>query len=355
MMQRSLLTTVVLALSLGFALATDHTEVRTGMNHHRDLDKQVFKKQAARGNAGATSELVMEDSSPMLPRIMLPMQIGSQGATANVYLAGLSSGCLVASGAYDPSKSSTAKDSHVPFNQGPSGPVYQGKIWTDTIKVAGLSARNVSIGSFPQKDGFGMCGIAWNSDNSFLGSRYRSFFFDMQDSGVLQPPNFSIQYSVHEKSTISFGSAVPAVGGHWYASDPEAPGFWTLQSKIASIASYMIIDPSATSIFGNSEDIQALFDYYGVGKNTFRDEDGLLMATFPCDQPPKVVIRVGELDVPLTKEVMAFGKDAKGNCVMPMVGDDNNQYPISLGSPFLASIKSIVFNIETHAMQIVPL
>ncbi|KAE8220448.1 hypothetical protein CF319_g6025 [Tilletia indica] len=354
-MQRSLLTTIFLALSLGFVLATDHAEILDGMNQHRDLDKQSSKKQPARGNGGATVKLLMEDNSPMVPRIMLPMQIGSQGATANVYLAGLNSDCIIATSAYDPSKSSTANDSHLAFNQGPGGPVYEGKIWTDTIKVAGLSARNVSIGSFPQKDGFGMCGIAWNSDNSFLGPDQKSFLKNMRKSGVLQPPTFSIQYSLHGKSTASFGSAVPAVRGRWHASDPQAPGFWTLQSKIASIASYMIIDPSATSILGSTQDIQALFDHYGVGKNTFRDKDGFLMATFPCDRPPKVVIRVGRLNIPLTKEVMAFGKDAKGKCVMPMVGDDNSQYPISLGSPFLASIKSIVFNIETRSMHIVPL
>ncbi|KAE8233905.1 hypothetical protein CF326_g1064 [Tilletia indica] len=355
-MQRSLLTNVVLALSLGFALATDHAESRGGMSQHRGLDKKGFKKQAARGNAGATVELLKEDDHPMLPRVMLPMQIGSQGATANVYLAGLSSNCLIATGAYDPSKSGTAKDSHVEFDDGPSGPLNpKGEIWTDTIKVAGLSARNVPIGSIYQQDGFGMCGIAWNSDSSFLGPGYNSFLFNMQKSGVLQPPIFSIQYSIHGKATASFGSAVPKVGGHWYPSDPQAPGFWTLQSQIANISSYMIIDPSATGILGNSEDIQALFDHYGVGNNTFRDEDGSLMATYPCNNPPKVVIRVGKLNVPLTKEVMAFGKDAKGNCVMPLVGGDDIQYPISLGSPFLASIKSIVFNIETHAMHIVPL
>ncbi|KAE8220447.1 hypothetical protein CF319_g6024 [Tilletia indica] len=354
MIQRSLLTTVVLALSLGFALATDHAEVRVGMNHHRGLDKQAFKRQVARGNGGATVEL-LKDDSPELPRLMLPIQIGSQGATANVYLAGLNSGCLIATGAYDPSKSSTAKDTHVAFNQSPSGPIEQGEIWTDTVKVAGLSARNVSIGSIPQNDGFGMCGIAWNSDSSFLGSDYKSFLFNMQESGILNPPNFSIQYSVHGKSTISFGSAVPAVGGHWHASDPEGPGLWTLQSKIGSIAGYMIVDPSSPAILGSTQDIQAVFDHYGVGKNTFRDENGLLRATFPCDKPPKVVIRVGELDVPLTREVMAVAKDAKGNCVMPISGADDIQYPITLGNPFLASIKSIVFNIETHAMHIVPL
>ncbi|KAE8203355.1 hypothetical protein CF327_g7780 [Tilletia walkeri] len=355
MPQRSLFTTVVLALSLGSVLATHQAEIRGGMNQHRGLDTQAFKKQVARGNTGATANLVMEDHSPMLPRITLPIQLGSQGQTANVYLAGMNADCVLSTGSYDPSKSSTAHNSHAAFDNGLGGPA-KGEIWTDNIKVAGLSVQTVSLGSLDSVYSSGQCGIAWSDPtNSFFGDGYQSFLYSMKKSGVLQPPNFSIQYSLHGQSTIAFGSAVPSVSGSWIPSDPEAPGYWTIQSKIASVASYMIVDPSAFVILGNTQDIQEIFDHYGVGKNTFRDEYGYLGATFPCNNPPKVVINVGGLDVPLTKEVMTFGKDAKGNCLMPLQGGDDYQSPVTLGSPFLASIKSIVFNIDTHAMHIVPL
>ncbi|KAE8217549.1 hypothetical protein CF319_g8386 [Tilletia indica] len=354
MLQRSLLTTVVLALSLGSVLATDHAEIRGGMHQHRGLDTQAFKK-VTRANTGATANLVMEDQRPMLPRITLPIQFGSQGETVNVYLAGMNADCVISTGSNDPSKSSTAQDSHAAFDNALGGPA-KGEIWTDNIKVAGLSVQNVSLGSLNTQSSFGQCGIAWsNPTNSYFGGGYESFLYSMKKAGVLQPPTFSIQYSLHGQSTIAFGSAVPAVGGSWIPSDPEAPGYWTIQSKIADLAGYMIVDPSSYSIFGNTEDIQDIFDYYGVGKNTFRDKYGSLAATFPCNNPPNVVINVGGLDVPLTKEVMTFGKDAKGNCVMPFQGSDDYQSLITLGSPFLASIKSIVFNIDTHAMHIVPL
>ncbi|KAE8217910.1 hypothetical protein CF326_g9303, partial [Tilletia indica] len=219
MLQRSLLTTVFLALSLGSVLATDHAEIRGGMNQHRGLDTQAFKK-ATRANTGATANLVMEDQRPMLPRITLPIQFGSQGETANVYLPGTNANCVLSTAAYNPSNSSTASDSHVAFDNVFGGPP-KGEIWTDNIKVASFSVKNVPLGSLNSQSSFGQCGIAWSAaGNSYFGDGYESFLYGMKKAGVLQPPNFSIQYSLHGQSTIAFGSAVPAVSGSWIPSDP---------------------------------------------------------------------------------------------------------------------------------------
>ncbi|KAK0521447.1 hypothetical protein OC842_006779 [Tilletia horrida] len=310
--------------------------------------------------AGATVELKLEDHSPMLPRLMLPMQLGSRDVEVDMYIAGANRDCIVFGGPYDPTQSSSAVSYNTSFLNELGGP-RRGQLWSDTVRLSSMTAKNVTVGFVPRGSGGGQCGIAWQAPGaSFFGydDAYSAYLDDLREDGAMSPGRFSIQYQLGGASTMSFGSAVtdPKGSGEWIAADPQAPGFWSVPGALGdSESTFLVVDPSAYSIYGKTGDLMPVIHQLGLANSTFRDEDNLLSATYPCDKAPEVTITVGNVKIPLTKEVMTFGKDAKGDCVLPFKGNDNLQYPSFLGSPFLASIKSIIFDMDTRSLSVVPL
>ncbi|KAK0521908.1 hypothetical protein OC834_006482 [Tilletia horrida] len=279
----------------------------------------------------------------MLPRVLMPIQFGSQNVQLYTYIAGLNPDCI-AFGTYDPSKSTSAiRYPDIFVNEFGVGP-RKGHIYSETAYVAGVPVMNVTLGYVPASSSDpSMCGIAWpHPGASFIGDAYDPWLETAMDYGAMYPSWFSIQYRLGGVSTMSFGASIPEVPSpaSWVTSDPDAPGFWSLPGSIGGISSYLIVDPSASTIFGSTKDITAIIKSLGLEHSAFRDEDNLI---------------IGTAKVPISKEVMTFGKDAKGNCILPMRGSDDEKYPPSLGSPFLASLKSIVFDYEARAVSVIPL
>ncbi|KAK0517913.1 hypothetical protein OC835_008011, partial [Tilletia horrida] len=259
---------------------------------------------------------------------------------------------------YDPSKSTSAVRYPDIFINTLGGP-RKGQIYSETAHVAGVAVKNVTLGYAPTTGSYpSMCGIAWSHPGaSFIGDNHDPWLKTAMDSGVMSPGRFSIQYQLGGTATMSFGSAVPKVpdSASWITSDPEAPGFWSLPGAIGNYKNYLIVDPSAIAINGHIKDVMEIMKDLGLQNSTFRDEDNWLSATFPCSNPPELVITVGNVKVPISKEVMTFGKDSKGQCVLPVQGSDDAQYPLTLGSPFLASLKNIVFDYDKRAVSVTPL
>ncbi|KAK0518813.1 hypothetical protein OC834_007594, partial [Tilletia horrida] len=95
-------------------LATHDARVaRRDIHEARGLTKRC-KSQPRDGSGSASSaplggsvHLSLEDQKPMVPRVMMPIQFGSENVTLYTYLAGLNPDCI-AFNKYDPSKSTSA-------------------------------------------------------------------------------------------------------------------------------------------------------------------------------------------------------------------------------------------------------
>ncbi|KAK0521865.1 hypothetical protein OC835_006756 [Tilletia horrida] len=303
-------------------------------------------------------ELVLEDNGKeSLPRLMLPVQVGSTGATVNTYLSGGNSDCIFSTASFDPTNSTTAIGRQRVFRN-PYGGSSSGDLLADTLETGGISISNYTMGSIKGPNRFGVCGIRWLKEGatSLFGrsAAYRSFVYPYKSSGAIVRATFGLALDLNGASTFSLGTSLHEVASdHWVRVDTEAPGSWSMHGAIAGVADYMTINPAMTSIMVSPEQATEIMHSIGVVPVVDSNED--VIATYLCTQPPSIVVTIGNVNVSLTRTVLTYAKDKDGRCILPITGTKGYNDIPTLGTSLIASLKELVFDYDELALGIVPL
>ncbi|KAL9939991.1 hypothetical protein V8E36_000696 [Tilletia maclaganii] len=121
------------------------------------------------------------------------------------------------------------------------------------------------------------------------------------------------------------------------SSAPRYQNLWALRGTINGHAGTMILDTGSSFIVMPMRLAVTLFSDLGL-----RSEDSgtSLAATYRCDDPPKINIRIGSTSVRLHDSSVQFGAEDNGWCAISIIGVE--QADITLGKPFFENVYTAI-------------
>ncbi|WFC93564.1 cathepsin D [Malassezia brasiliensis] len=258
-------------------------------------------------------------------------------------------------GAYNPKKSSTAKNTWSTFSASyGDGTQARGLVYTDNFEIAGLKAKDVAIGhSFTkfiedQEPAQGIAGMAFPSIQTFP-KKYKPFFESLKEQKAVKSGVFQFTLKAGQGSTLTLGGIDSSKykGDITYVDVDPSQGFWLTDAKVNGQSIKAIIDSGSTVITGPTAQVRSIVQKIN-GMSAF-NQDGTLMYTYDCNATPNVTISVGGTGFKLSKSQLSFGR-TNGQCVLPIVGQDG--LPMNawiVGDTFFQSV-SIIFDTDKNRM-----
>ncbi|SPO19701.1 related to pepsin precursor (aspartate protease) [Ustilago trichophora] len=294
-------------------------EKNTGKVHpsKRDLPEHLAKR--ATGSVGLTDQQNGELWTGT-------MAYGTPAQSFSIDFDTGSSDTLVNPGAYTPSASSTSRTSGDTFSTSyGDGTTASGTIYTDTVRIGGLSATNTAIGVSNQQfidsseGSSGISGMAFPQLAAF-GSKYLPYFFRLKQAGAVSSGVFQFDLRTSGSSLFLGGtnsakySTTPQ-----YVSVDSSNGFWQVPATVNGQSIQSIVDTGTTIIVAPTSQAQTLFNSLGLPTFT---QDGSTYAYYNCNSPPKVTFKYGSYTKTLSAATTSFGTTNSGQCVLSVAGSD---------------------------------
>ncbi|WFD29224.1 cathepsin D [Malassezia sp. CBS 17886] len=252
--------------------------------------------------------------------------------------------------AYDPKKSDTSKDTNEHFKTGyADGTKGEGKIYTDTLQIGGMSAKNVAIGRVDQQfistegGNQGISGMSFPSLATFPKD-YPPFFASLIKQKTVTEPVFQFTLKAGSGSSLHLGGIdkSKAKGDFSYTSVDPSQGFWATKATVNGQQITAIIDTGSTIISGPTDQVRQLFSKV-KGVTPFQSQ-GQLLGAFDCSETPSVIFEIAGKKIKLGREQTRYGTVDGGKCVFTVSGMDG--IPLNgwiLGDSFL-QMQTVAFD-----------
>jgi predicted aspartyl protease len=301
----------------------DAFKARTGHQHHLrkkttssplSFLKKFKSSSKATTGAGTGSDPLTDESEELWHG---PITLGGQ--TIQVDFDTGSSDIILNNSAYKPG--ATATDTKNTFSTAyGDGTTASGKVYLDTLEIAGLSANNCAIGlastnylSTSENDS-GIAGMAYPS----LAQLKQPPFFDtLMNAGVLQQNVFTFTLS-DTGSALYLGGIPDSVTDPIYAPVDSSQGFWGVTGSINGTSTAAILDTGTTLIVCPVAYATALFKKLGLKTTT---ESGSIYAMYDSANPPSITVTVGSFSQVLSSATMSLGTQ-DGQEVLSIIGSD---------------------------------
>ena len=267
---------------------------------------------------------------------------------------------IVNHGAYDPSKSNTAVNTHKHFKQSyGDGTHGDGTVYRDSLKLGDATAKSVSVGLTnqqmidPSHTG-GNQGIAGMSFTSISG-------FRAQDKNAMSiyealRKSHSIPHNVYQFTLTTGDGSQLHVGGVdkskissdvTYVNVNPDQGFWVTSAKISGVGFRAVIDSGTTIIIGVHDQVKQLFKKID-GVEPLQKGD-MLYGVYDCDRDLGIALNIGGKDFRIPKEVQKLGGAGDGRCILSIAGA-SHQLPLNawIVGDTLFRGHSIIFDVDNH-------
>ena len=249
---------------------------------------------------------------------------------------------------YDPSSSSTAKDLDTPFEAGYGSAHAAGKVYTDTIAMGGIEAKDVwiSVSDDPfltmNRDA-GLIGLSWPVLSS-LYSRETTFYEAFKQQKRLRRNVYQFTLKSHATSHLDVGHVnrlrfLGILG--WVSVNPD-DGYWKTDVNINGNDYTGIIDTGTTLIVASNEKMKSLLSKLD-GVTLKQDDEGNYQGWYDCKKPPKISFHVGGKRFTMPRNTMKYWQNGN-ECRLPFTGLDGFSDWI-FGTPFL-EMASVVFDFD---------
>ncbi|WFC98626.1 cathepsin D [Malassezia yamatoensis] len=267
-----------------------------------------------------------------------------------------SSDTLANPSAYNPKKSSSAKNTHKTFSASyGDGTTAKGTIYTDNLSIAGLSGTDVAIGHSTttfiegEDPSEGIAGLGFPAIQTFP-TQYKPFFFQLKSQKAVKSGVFQFTLKSGKGSTLTLGGIDTSKykGSVTYVDVDPSKGFWLTNAKVNGQSIKAIIDSGSTVITGPSSQVRSVVSKI-KGLTPFT-QDGVLMYYYNCNLSPSVTFNIGGTDFKLGKNQLSYGTTNTGKCVLPIVGQDG--MPLNawiVGDTFFQGV-SIIFDTDKNRM-----
>ncbi|KAL9933762.1 hypothetical protein V8E36_007420 [Tilletia maclaganii] len=255
---------------------------------------------------------------------------------------------LVNPGAYSPGSSSTSKKTSKTFSTAyGDGTTARGTVYTDVVRIGGLSASNTAIGRSssqfvtPSQEGGnqGISGMSYPALAAF-GSNYPPFFDSLHNAGVLSAFEFSFKLG-SSGSDLYLGGYNPndISGSPTWVSVDSNQGFWQVPASATYYGSFeSIVDTGTTLIVAPTSDAEDYFDSIGAEARTY---SGTVYGAYDCNSPPPVSFSYGGKRIALDSQAITIGTDDDGACLLSVVGEDTGLNAWISGDAFLRNTLAI--------------
>jgi len=237
---------------------------------------------------------------------------------------------------YDPSTSSTSQMEPGTFSiQYGDGSMVSGSISTDTVTVAGITAKGQIFSpvttlspSFAQDPADGIMGLAFPSISQLMQN---PFFFTAEAQGSVAANLFAFKLSQNDSELFLGGTdSTKFTGNIEYHTLSSTNGFWqignfsaTVNGQIVTSSGYeTVIDTGTTAIITPPADAQAFYAQIPGSQPLTGANAG--MYTYPCSSVPTVTFNWGGQDWTVSSANLNFGPVGPGStdCVGALSGLD---------------------------------
>ncbi|WFD18514.1 cathepsin D [Malassezia caprae] len=282
------------------------------------------------------------------------VQFGSPPQSIYVDFDTGSADTLVNPGAYKPGSSLSSHNTNKSFsNTYGDGRKANGTIYTDKFSIGDINGKHVAIG-LAKKDFIasrespnkGISGLSMPSIQTFP-SAYKPFFQTLRDQGAVSQGIFQFTIKTGSGSSLHLGgidSSKYTGSITWVDFDPS-DGFYVAPASINGKEIRTIIDSGTSLIIGPPSEVKDVLQ--SIDGVTISDQQGQIMATFPCNKNPKVNIKYGSKTFPLANTHL---KQNSTTCVLPVMG--RSGLPMKawiMGDPFFQSA-SVIFDQEKNRL-----
>lgn len=294
-------------------------EKNTGKVHPSKCDLPEHLAKRATGSVGLTDQQNGELWTGT-------MAYGTPAQSFSIDFDTGSSDTLVNPGAYTPSSSSTSRTSGDTFSTSyGDGTTASGTIYTDTVRIGGLSATNTAIGVSNQQfidsseGSSGISGMAFPQLAAF-GSQYLPYFFRLKQAGAVSSGVFQFDLRTSGSSLFLGGTnSAKYSSTPQYVSVDSRNGFWQVPATVNGQSIQSIVDTGTTIIVAPTSQAQTLFNSLGLPTFT---QGGSTYAYYNCASPPKVTFKYGSYTKALSAATTSIGTTISGQCVLSVAGSD---------------------------------
>ncbi|KZT25209.1 acid protease [Neolentinus lepideus HHB14362 ss-1] len=254
--------------------------------------------------------------------------------------------------AYDPSSSSTSSDVGKTFSlQYGDGSTVSGEQYTDTVSIAGLTAKKQTLGAAKQySSGFsssnfpadGLMGMAFKSLSEYNAN---PVFQTLASDGQTSDSVFAFQLSSSGAELYLGGTDSSKYSGDFTYVPVTQEGYWqvdldsvNVNGKAAVNSLSAIIDTGTTLIVGDSDSVSQLYGSIDGAKDA-SSSVGQGYYTVPCDSIPKISLTFGGKSFDVSSDTFNLGPESSGSssCVGGIVAQDDADFWI-VGDVFLQNV-----------------
>lgn len=261
---------------------------------------------------------------------------------------------LVNHGAYNPGLSISSHNTKKTFSSTYSdGRKANGTIYTDNFSIGGIKGKHVAVGlskkefiASRESPNKGISGLSMPSIQTFPSS-YKPFFQTLREQGAVSQGIFQFTIKTGSGSSLHLGgidSSKYTGSITWVDFDPS-DGFYVASASINGKDIRTIIDSGTSLIIGPPNEVKEVLK--SIDGVTISDQNGQVMATFPCKENPKVNIKYGSKTFPLANTHL---KQNSTTCVLPIMG--RSGLPMKawiMGDPFFQSA-TVIFDQDKHRL-----
>ncbi|KAI0952451.1 hypothetical protein AcW1_004540 [Taiwanofungus camphoratus] len=247
-----------------------------------------------------------------------------------------SSSCRSCSGhsKYDPSDSSTSESHSGSFSISyGDGSTASGKVYTDTVTIAGVTATNQYLSGvtkesseFEEDPADGLLGMAFPSISN-LG--HNPFIVTASDEGAISESVFAFKLA-SSGSSLYIGGTDSSLytGSVEYHDLSSSDGFWQIGGASALVGGKTvvsdfetIIDTGTTIMYGPPGAVEQFYNAID-GSKVYDKQDGYY--SYPCDSPPTVAFSWGGKSWGISSDNFSLGEteEGSGQCVGALAGQD---------------------------------
>ncbi|KAG7530340.1 hypothetical protein FFLO_05112 [Filobasidium floriforme] len=244
---------------------------------HKEKREENLAKRAAAGEA-----LTAEQGGSYWQG---PISIGTPGqsfqmdfdtGSSDIWVPGTNcNGCP--GNKYNPSSSSTARNQNRNFQISyGDGSMTSGTVYTDSVNVAGITARNQGVGyatSVSSTTGATFDGLVGMAYSSIATTNTNTFFTTLINQGAVNSPVFSFALSQSGAELYLGGTDSAKYSGSITYTPVTQQAYWTVTQNAATVNGKQVvgsrgsvIDTGTTLIYTNAADAQAFYGGFGSAK-----------------------------------------------------------------------------------------
>ncbi|KAG9104525.1 Type I transmembrane sorting receptor [Ceratobasidium sp. 370] len=255
---------------------------------------------------------------------------------------------------FDVSKSSTVKPQSGNFSISyGDGSTSSGPIFTDTVTVAGLTAKDqffsavtAESDSFAQDPSDGLMGLAFSSISE-MGKP--TFIDNLKSAGAIKSSVFAFKLSASGAELFIGGTNSKLFTGDITFSPLTSKTFWLTTGAATAGGSEaytggMIIDSGTTLVVGPKASVDSFWQVAGGQKCDSSACGGDGFYTYDCESPPSVAFKFGDTSFAMSPESLTIGAtdDSKKTCVgsiMSTEGVPDNAWIV--GDAFMKNVYTV--------------